>query len=189
MIPQETIEQVRQATDIAQIIGEYVRLKKRGRSFDGLCPFHTEKTPSFKVNPDRQIYHCFGCGKGGNVFTFLMEHEKMTFTEAVRHLAQKANIVIREATTDYHREELERLNFAQVVAMEYFESQLHSSRYRSVLDTYLLGKRAIAEELVKFFHFGLAGEEWDGLLTFAKRKGLSEDELVRAGLVSEVRYQ
>lgn len=182
MIPQDTIEQVRQASDIAQIIGEYVRLKKRGRSFDGLCPFHTEKTPSFKVNPDRQIYHCFGCGKGGNVFTFLMEHEKMTFTEAVRHLAQKANIVIREAATDFHREELERLNYAQVVAMEFYESQLYSSKYRSVLDSYLLGKRAITPELVKFFHFGLAGEEWDGLIAFARKKGLSEEELIRAGL-------
>ena len=182
MIPQDVIEQVRQATDIAQIIGEYVRLKKKGRNFDGLCPFHTEKTPSFKVNTDRQIFHCFGCGKGGNVFTFLMEHEKMTFTEAVKHLAQKANITIREAATDFHREELEKLNYAHQVAAEYFETQLFSSKYKSVLQSYLLEKRAIEPELVKFFHFGLAGEEWDGLLQQAKRKGLSDDDMVKAGL-------
>jgi DNA primase len=182
MISQDVIEQVRQATDIAQIIGEYVRLKKKGRNFEGLCPFHTEKTPSFKVNTDRQIYHCFGCGKGGNAFSFLMEHEKMTFTEAVKHLASKANITIREAATDFHREELEKLNFAHQVAMEYFESQLFSSKYKSIQESYLLGKRAIDPELVKFFHFGLAGEEWDGLLTQARKKGLTDDDMVKAGL-------
>jgi DNA primase len=182
MIPQETIEQVRQATDIAQIIGEYVRLKRKGRHFEGLCPFHTEKTPSFKVNSDRQIYHCFGCGKGGNVFTFLMEHEKMTFIEAIRHLASKANITIREAATDYRREELEKLNWAHQVALEYFESQLGSSKYKSVLDSYLLGKRAIEPEVAQFFHIGLAGEEWDGLLQVARRKGLTDEDMIKAGL-------
>ena len=81
MIPQDTIERVREATDIVQIIGEYIRLKKRGKNHIALCPFHTEKTPSFNVNPERQIYHCYGCGVGGNVFRFLMEHEKMSFVE------------------------------------------------------------------------------------------------------------
>ena len=105
MIPQETIEQIRQATDIAQIIGEYVRLKKRGKTWEACCPFHTEKTPSFKVNTDKQIYHCFGCGKGGNVFTFLIEHDKMSFIEAVKHLARKANIPIRVEVSDAKREQ------------------------------------------------------------------------------------
>ncbi|MEA1981384.1 MAG: CHC2 zinc finger domain-containing protein, partial [candidate division Zixibacteria bacterium] len=86
MIPQETIEQIREATDIVQLIGEYLRLKKRGRNAIALCPFHTEKTPSFNVSSDKQIFHCFGCGKGGNVYTFLMEHEKMSFIEAVKFL-------------------------------------------------------------------------------------------------------
>ncbi|MGH8015379.1 MAG: CHC2 zinc finger domain-containing protein, partial [Candidatus Zixiibacteriota bacterium] len=96
MIPQETIEQIRQATDIVDVIGEFVRLKKRGKNYTALCPFHTERTPSFSVSQDKQIYHCFGCGKGGNSFTFLMEHERMSFIETVRYLAKKANITIRE---------------------------------------------------------------------------------------------
>ena len=116
MIPQETIEQVRQATDIGQVVGEFVRLRRRGRNFEALCPFHEEKTPSFKVNVDKQIYHCFGCGKGGNVFTFLMEHERMSFIEVVRLLAKRANIQIRETVTDVQREHLERLNYAQQVS-------------------------------------------------------------------------
>jgi len=183
VIPQETIEQIRQATDIAQVIGEYVRLKKRGRNFDGLCPFHTEKTPSFKVNTDRQIYHCFGCGKGGNVFSFLMEHDKMSFIEAVKHLARKANITIREAQTDYRREQFERLNYAHQIALEYFQKQLFGPRYSTVLRDYLLRKRQISREHIEFFKLGLSGEEWDGFLKTAKAKELSPEDLLQAGLV------
>jgi len=182
MIPPETIDQIRQATDIVQIVGEYVRLKKKGRAFWSNCPFHTEKTPSFQVNPDRQIYHCFGCGKGGNVITFLIEHEKMSFIEAVRLLARKANITIRESETDFRREEIERLNYAQQVAMDYFCKQLHQSKYRVVLDSYLKTKRAISDESIEFFKLGLAGEEWDGLLKYAATKDLKADDLVKGGL-------
>jgi len=113
MIPQETIEQVRQATDIAQVIGGYLKLKKRGRNSIAICPFHTEKTPSFSVSHDKQIYHCFGCGKGGNVFTFLMEHERMAFVDAVKHLARQANIPIREERQDDgRREAIEKIAYA-----------------------------------------------------------------------------
>jgi DNA primase len=182
MIPPETIDQIRQATDIVQIVGEYIRLKKKGRAFWANCPFHTEKTPSFQVNPDRQIYHCFGCGKGGNVITFLIEHEKMSFIEVVQLLARKANITIRESATDFRREEIERLNYAQQVAMEYFSKQLHLSKYRVVLESYLKTKRAISDESMEFFHLGLAGEEWDGLLKYAATKDLKPDDLVKGGL-------
>ncbi|MCM2273081.1 MAG: DNA primase, partial [candidate division Zixibacteria bacterium] len=182
MIPQDIIEQIRQATDIAQIIGEYVKLRKRGKTYEANCPFHTEKTPSFKVNPDRQIYHCFGCGKGGNVFTFLIEHEKMTFVEAVRHLARKANITIREEVSDTRREQLEKLNYAQQVALEYFQKVLYSSQYKVVLEGYLRKKRQIDEETIQFFKFGLSGEGWDGLIKHATAKDLTTDDLLQAGL-------
>ncbi len=182
MIPQDTIEQIRQATDIAQIIGEYVQLRKRGKTYEANCPFHTEKTPSFKVNPDRQIYHCFGCGKGGNVFTFLIEHEKMTFVEAVRHLARKANITIREEVSDTRREQLEKLNYAQQVALEYFQTVLNSPQYKVVLDGYLRKKRQIDDETIQFFKFGLSGEAWDGLIKHATAKDLTTDDLLQAGL-------
>ncbi|HWR82483.1 MAG TPA: DNA primase [Candidatus Deferrimicrobium sp.] len=183
MIAPETVEQVRLATDIVQLIGEYVRLKRAGRRFVALCPFHTEKTPSFSVTPDKQLYYCFGCGKGGTAFTFLMEHEKMSFVEAVRHLARRANIVIREdERDDVRREAIERLGYANEVAVDYFHGLLFRPQYREVLDSYLKGKRGITDDSISLFKLGLAGETWDGLLRHAAAKGLTGDDLARAGL-------
>ncbi|MCP4684198.1 MAG: DNA primase [bacterium] len=182
MIPQETIEQIREATDIVQIVGEYLRLKKRGRDMWAPCPFHSEKTPSFKVSPEKQFYHCFGCGKGGNVITFLMEHEKMSFVEAVRHLAVKAGITIREAGGDHRRETFERLNYAHTVAVEYFHKVLFEKRFAVVLDKYLGQKRQIEPECIETFKLGLCGEDWDGLLKYAAKKDISGDEMFQAGL-------
>lgn len=183
MIPEQTIDQVRQATDIVQIIGEYLKLKKRGRNHIALCPFHTEKTPSFSVSEDKQIYHCFGCSKGGNVFSFLMEHEKMTFVEAVRHLAARAGITIQEERqSSGMREQLERLNFAHQVALEYFGKTLNLPKYRQVLDDYLRGRRGIKDETIEYFGIGLAGQEWDGLIRYAGSKDITPEDLVTAGL-------
>ncbi|MBN1211983.1 MAG: DNA primase [candidate division Zixibacteria bacterium] len=182
MIPQETIDQIRQVTDIAQVIGEFIRLKKKGKNFEALCPFHTEKTPSFKVSSVKQIYHCFGCGKGGNVFTFLMEHEKMSFIESARYLAKRANIIIRETGTDYKREKLEKLNYAHQVALDYFHNLLFQNRYKRVLEQYLKTSRGIKLENIQFFKLGLSGETWDGFLKYAGAKDLSPDDLVSAGL-------
>ena len=183
MIPQETIDQIRQASDIAQTIGEYIRLKKRGKNFIALCPFHTEKTPSFTVSPDKQIFYCFGCSKGGNVFTFLMEHENMSFVEAARHLARKANITIQEETIpDFKRDMLERTSFANQVAMDYYKKTLAMPRYKSVLNDYLKGKRKINDDTIESFELGLSGEEWDGLIRYATTKDLSVDDLTAAGL-------
>lgn len=183
MIPPETIEQVRQVTDIVQIIGEFVRLKKKGRRYLAVCPFHTEKTPSFSVSPDKQLYYCFGCGKGGTVFTFLMEHEKMSFVEAVRDLARRANITIREeAGSDVKREFLERISYGNQVALDYFHNLLYEPKYREVLQNYLKGKRGIIDETIAQFKLGLAGETWDGLVRYAAGKGLSSEDLEKAGL-------
>ncbi len=185
MIPQDVIEQVRQATDIAQIVGEYVRLKQRGKNFKGICPFHVEKTPSFNVNTDKQIFHCFGCGKGGNVFTFLMEHEKMSFVDAVKHLARKANIVIKESGSDQNRERFERLNYAHTVAVDYFHKLLFDKRYDVVLTDYLMNKRGISHDTIEEFQLGFAGEAWDGLLNEAARKDIKGEEMARAGLAGK----
>ncbi len=183
MIPQETIEQIRQANDIVQIIGEYVRLKKRGKNYVALCPFHTEKTPSFSVSIDKQIFYCFGCGKGGNLYSFLMEHEKMSFIEAVHYLAKRANIVIREERgSDARREQIDRIAFANQVALEYFQKTLHQTKYHAVLETYLRERRKITDEAIEHFQLGLAGEAWDGLIRYAQTKDLSEEDLSRAGL-------
>lgn len=183
MIPQETIEQIRQANDIVQIIGEYLRLKKRGKNYVALCPFHTEKTPSFSVSVDKQIFYCFGCGKGGNLYSFLMEHEKMSFIEAVHYLAKRANIVIREERgSDARREQIDRIAFANQVALEYFQKTLHEAKYHAVLETYLRERRKISDEAIEHFQLGLAGEAWDGLIRYAQTKDLSEEDLSRAGL-------
>lgn len=183
MIPQETIEQIRQANDIVQIIGEYIRLKKRGKNYVALCPFHTEKTPSFSVSVDKQIFYCFGCGKGGNLYSFLMEHEKMSFIEAVRYLAKRANIVIREERgSDARREQIDRIAFANQVALEYFQKTLHQTKYHAVLETYLRERRKITDEAIEHFQLGLAGEAWNGLIRYAQTKDLSEEDLSRAGL-------
>jgi len=183
MIPQETIEQIRQATDIVEVIGEFVRLKKRGKNYVALCPFHTERTPSFSVSQDKQIYHCFGCGKGGNVFSFLMEHEHMAFIEAVRLLAQKANITIREeGGSGLKRDLIERISYANQMAVQYFQKNLQLSKYKLVLDDYLKQKRKLTDETIEQFQLGLAGDEWEGLLKFAVTKDISPDELSKAGL-------
>lgn len=183
-IPQDIIEQVRQANDITDIIGDYIRLKKRGRNYTALCPFHVEKTPSFSVSPDKQIFYCFGCQKGGNVFTFLMEHEKMAFVEAVRFLARRAGITIPERKmTDSSREELEKLQYAQEVAMEYFKSVLYSDQYRNDVLGYVMKKRRLSDDTIKLFQIGFAGSEWDGFLNHALKKGFFPKELAKAGLV------
>lgn len=91
-IPEEVIDQVRNQADIVDIIGNYVQLKKQGRNYSGLCPFHGEKTPSFSVSPEKQMFHCFGCGKGGNVFSFLMEHDGLTFVESVKKVADMSHL-------------------------------------------------------------------------------------------------
>jgi len=182
MIPEDIIEQVRQASDIVDILGQYVRLKKRGRNFLALCPFHNEKTPSFSVSPDKQIYHCFGCGKGGNVFTFLMEHENMSFVETVRFLAQKAGITIPERRIDSSaKEELERMHYAHRVALDYFKSMLQAPKYHRQMTKYLKEQRRLTDESIELFQLGLAGEEWEGFLNYALKKELFPKELAKAG--------
>jgi len=185
IIPEDIIEQVRQASDIVEIIGQYIRLKKRGRNYLALCPFHNEKTPSFSVSQDKQIYHCFGCGKGGNVFTFLMEHENMSFVEAVRMLAQKAGITIPERKVDSSvKEELDRMYYAHQVALDYFRATLKAPRYINQMDRYLKENRRLTDESIEFFQLGLAGEEWEGFLSYALKKEFFPKELVKAGLLS-----
>lgn len=171
------------AVDIVDIVGGFVRLKKRGRNYQALCPFHTEKTPSFSVSAEKQIFHCFGCGKGGNVFTFLMEHEKMTFVEAVRHLAAKANITIKEdRADDFQRDQRDKIAYANQIAVEYFQKTLKEAKYARVLDDYLRKRRGITDEAIEHFQLGLSGEEWEGLINYASKKDISPDDLERAGL-------
>ncbi|NMC44039.1 MAG: DNA primase, partial [candidate division Zixibacteria bacterium] len=180
-IPENKIDEIRTAADIVEVISAYLPLKRRGRNFLGLCPFHNEKTPSFSVSPDRQIFHCFGCGKGGNVFTFLMEHEHLSFVEATTLLADRYGIILPkyEKETDTR---LEKLLFAHEVAAQFFQATLKDQRYREKIERYLYAGRGLTPETVEKFQIGLAPEEWRGLIDYAARKDLKPEDLVEAGL-------
>jgi DNA primase len=175
------VERVREASDIAAVVGEYVALRKAGARLAGLCPFHREKTPSFYVNPSMQVFHCFGCGVGGDVFSFLMQHEKMTFPEAVRHLATRAGIALPErrgASSDG----LERIRETLRMARSWFRSQLEGPTGAEGRD--YLDRRGILPATRETYGLGLAPDSWDGLLRHA-RAVASERTLIEAGLAVE----
>ena len=182
--PDYIIDQVRQASDIIDVLSEFLPLKKRGRNWLCKCPFHNEKTPSFSVSQDKQIYHCFGCGKGGNVFTFLMEHEQMSFPEAVKFLAKRANIPLPEPKRDAKTsEKYARLYYANEQAADFFHQQLLNHRDGEKVLAYLHETRGITDESISEFNIGFAPDGWDNLLTFSKSKQISIDELRDAGLI------
>ena len=198
MIPPETVSEVRDRTDILAVIGEAVpSLKKRGRSFVGLCPFHKEKTGSFNVNPDRGFFHCFGCGEAGSVIDFVMKHEGATFPEAVRSLAERLGIVIQEskdirapqADFDRTKKQKDDLYNASSVAAHYFETMLRESPLRDYalreLDKRGLGfgKNAQMDEALQAFRIGYAPAGWDGLATYLKAQGISPLAGELAGLL------
>jgi len=182
-IPEDIVEQVRANSDIIQIVGAYVKLNRRGRNYLGLCPFHQEKTPSFTVSQEKQFYHCFGCGRGGNVFSFLMEHERMTFPEAARLLAERAGVRIPEREVDdIRRGELEKLYYANQVAGEYFREVLRSPQGAPVREKYLIESRGISQATLDQFGVGYATDNWQGLIDFSAKRDLSPETLGKAGL-------
>jgi DNA primase len=167
-------EKVKQQADIVRVIGEYVRLKKTGQNFTGLCPFHQEKTPSFAVHPVRQIYHCFGCGAGGDVFKFVMELDKCTFPEAVRTVAEKCGIPIpspRERSPEERRENQQRSALVEMhhEAAAYFARHLHQSAEGKVATAYL-EDRGLNREAMTRFGLGYAPSSGDALLRHLKSK-------------------
>lgn len=182
-ISSEIIALIRERTDIIQIIGEHVRLNPSGNSYKALCPFHKEKTPSFHVIPDKQIYHCFGCGKGGDVFSFLMELEHLSFPEAVRFLANRENIEIPKEY-DPEAEKKADLYAYLDMAARFYESCLYDSSAGVVAREYLK-KRKITPETARKFRIGFAPNAWESV---AHRFGKNAEDLVsleRAGLVKQ----
>lgn len=174
----DIIERVREASDILDVISGYFPLKRKGRNWWGKCPFHTEKTPSFSVSPDKQIYYCFGCHKGGNVFTFIIEYEKIPFPEALKLLAAKANITLPDRTYKRESKETEQLYYAHEIATNFFFDNLKDSR--KTLD--YLKARKLIDDTIEKFKLGYAQDSWDALLIHAKRKSLTDDDLEKAGL-------
>jgi DNA primase len=181
-IPEHIIEQVRVSSDIVDVIGEAVRLKKAGRNFLGLCPFHGEKTPSFNVQQERGIYKCFGCGKGGNVFTFMMEYYSLSFVEAVRTLAQKAGIAIAEEEHDDGKSsQYDAAYNALLSAARYYYSKLQKPEGKIAVDYFK--KRGFSPELVKEFALGFSPDAWEETSAELKKQGFSQQALEDAGLI------
>ena len=185
VIPQVTIEQIRNASDIVDVIGSFVPLKRAGTNFLGLCPFHKEKTPSFNVNPSKQIFHCFGCHKGGDVFTFIREFENLSFLESVQRLADRARISIDFEMTPGQREEgslKEKLRTLHDQVAKLWEITLANDASARVARDYL-ARRGVSDEAVKRFRMGYAPDKWDNILNWAKSKKHDTKLLEKGGLV------
>ena len=176
---EKLLEEIKTRIDIVDFISEYVQLRKSGQNFKALCPFHLEKTPSFMVNPSKQIFHCFGCGVGGDVVSFLMKHENIPFNEALHNIAKKAGIDLREFKFDKeHTEKRDRILQINREAMNYFIKNLKGSEKAK---TYLR-KRGIEEDSLKGFSIGYATAERDGLIKHVKKMGYSDSVIKEAGL-------
>ena len=181
----EIIDEIRQNNDIVDVISQYVHLKRSGRNFFGLCPFHNEKSPSFSVSPDKQIFHCFGCGVGGNVYTFLMKIEGINFIEAVQMLAERANINLPalENNADSAREELK----AKVYKVNAFTADFyHKNLYlptAKIAQEYVK-KRKLSNETLKSFQIGFSGK-FDELYQELRKQGFQEREILESGLVNK----
>ena len=171
--PEELIEEVRQKNDIVDVLSGYVKLQKKGSSYFGLCPFHNEKSPSFSVSRQKQMYYCFGCGAGGNVFTFLMEYENYSFPEAVKVLADRAGVDLPEI--EYSKEARERADLKSTLleinkfAAKYFYAQLKTEQGRTAY-TYLK-KRELSDETIVAFGLGYSNKYSDDLYRYLKTKG------------------
>ena len=182
----ELIEEVRSKNDIVDVISGYVRLQKKGSSYFGLCPFHNEKSPSFSVSRQKQMYYCFGCGAGGNVFTFLMEYENYSFLEALKFLADRAGVDLPEM--EYSKEAKERADMKAVLleinklAAQYFYVQLKSPQGEVAMR--YLKDRQLDDATVKAFGLGYSNKYSDDLYRYLKSKGYKDDMIMKAGLIS-----
>jgi len=179
--PEKFIEELVERSDIVDVVSSYVRLgKKSGSNMFGLCPFHSEKTPSFSVSPDKQIYHCFGCGKGGGVINFIMEVENLSFPEAVEFLAGKAGMQVPEDSYDSDSKKRSRMLELNREAARFFYAQLSTPEGRAAGE-YMAGRR-ISPAVAKSFGLGYAPDSWDSLRNAMRQKGYTDRELFEAGL-------
>lgn len=185
--PDDLIREIRESNDIVSVISEYMTLTKKGNNHFGLCPFHGEKTPSFSVNERDQFFHCFGCGAGGNVFTFLMQIENMTFVEAVKHLADRAHIALPEVELSPQEKKKylrrERMLEATKEAARFYYYQLTRTPQGEGALRYLQ-ERKVSEEFRRRFGLGYAPVSREGLASYLTQKGYTQDELLGAGLLS-----
>lgn len=186
MIEDKFIEQILDRADIVDVVGQFVELKKRGSNYEACCPLHKEKTPSFKVNPARGIYHCFGCHKGGNAISFIMEHEAMSFPEAAKYLAQKYGIAIEEErlTPEQEQKRMKRDSMFVINAKcaEFFVQNL---RREDAKDARFYIEKRWGKEYAEEMQIGFAPGDWNALCDFAKKASLSRDTMLEMGLIKE----
>ena len=180
--PENFINELTERNDIVDVVSSYVRLsKKSGANLFGLCPFHSEKTPSFSVSPDKQIYHCFGCGKGGGVINFVMEIENLSFPEAVEFLAKRAGLPMPEETNDKESRRRSRMLALNKAAARFFYEQLSTPAGQAACD--YMRKRRLSPATARNFGLGFAPDTWSSLTEAMKSQGFTEQELAEAGLV------
>jgi DNA primase len=181
-IPDDIVERIKAESDIVSVVSGFVTLKKAGKDYRGLCPFHQEKTPSFFVIPAKGFYHCFGCGAGGNAVNFIMAHEKLDYPEALRYLAEKAGITIPE-TTKSNKSDIDALYEALALAGSYYMKSIKDGSGLSALN--YLRSRGITDETAQTFGIGYAPPGWDGFIKHAAAKGIGPAILERVGLVAK----
>ncbi len=184
----ELIEEIRINNDIVDVVSEYVKLEKKGKNYFGLCPFHREKTPSFSVEPSKQIFYCFSCSKGGSVFQFISLAEKLDFIESVRFLADRAKIQLPEGDDEEQKEKArqkQEIMEVNLLAARYFHEVLNSPQGEAARN-YMI-KRALSEHTVRKFGLGYSTEEWDGLLRYLLSKGLDEPVVLKSGLALQAK--
>ncbi len=186
MITKETIDRIFDAARIEEVVGDFVQLKKRGVNLIGLCPFHNEKTPSFNVSPVRNIYKCFGCGKGGNAVNFIMEHEHYSYPEALRYLAGKYSIEIEETAPDPRelemKDEKESLYVLNTFAQKYFSDNLFESEEGKSIGLTYFKERGFTEDIIRTFQLGYSLSGWTAFSDEATSKGYQKEYLLKTGL-------
>ena len=181
---EELIEEIRQSNDIVDVISQYMHLKRSGRNYFGLCPFHNEKSPSFAVSPDKQIFHCFGCGAGGNAISFVMKIEGCSFVEAVQMLADRANIQLPtlENSADGMKEVLKaKVYKVNEFAADFYHKNLYTPNAKIAQE--YVKKRALTNDTLEAYQIGFSGK-FDELYTALKKQGFADQEIIESGLVN-----
>ena len=186
MFSDDLISRIRYSVDIVDLISGYVSLKKTGKNHTGLCPFHAEKTPSFSVNPDKQIFHCFGCGTGGDAFKFVELQDGLNFPEAVRKLAERSGIALPTDSRSRQEDKKSADERAALLAIVDDAAHFYRKELEGPAGTHArayLAKRGVSAAVIQAFGLGFARPEWDGLLRHLKQKGYTSGQMEKAGLV------
>src|SRR6056297_2545365 len=178
---QDPVEEIKSRLDIVDIISDYIELKPAGENFKAICPFHKEKTPSFFVSPSKQIWHCFGCGKGSDIFGFIQEMEGIDFPEALRILAKRAGVKVDYSNKKFRSNKTNLLNISSLAARFYHKTITDSKGAKKARQ--YLKKRDLKKETISKFKLGFVPDEWDTILKFLKKKGFKEKDIEKTGLI------